>query len=39
MLLGGVFEIPIWVSLIVIALILGGSVGASILFPRAKNLA
>jgi tellurite resistance protein TerC len=39
MLLGGVFEIPIWVSLMVIALILGGSVGASVLFPRAKNMA
>jgi tellurite resistance protein TerC len=39
MLLGSVFEIPIWVSLIVIALILGGSVAASIAFPRGKNVA
>jgi len=39
MLLGAVFEIPIYVSLIVIAVILAGSVVASIVFPRGKNLA
>ena len=39
MLLGGVYEIPILVSLLIIALILAASVLASLAFPQRKNLA
>ncbi|HUQ20134.1 MAG TPA: TerC family protein [Gemmatimonadaceae bacterium] len=39
MLLSTILEIPSWVSLVVIALILGASVGASIMFPPRKNVA
>jgi tellurite resistance protein TerC len=39
MLLSTTIEIPSWVSLLVIALILGASVGASILFPSRKKVA
>ena len=37
MLLGGVYEIPIMVSLLVIAIILAVSVAASLFFPRPKK--
>jgi tellurite resistance protein TerC len=39
MLIGGVFEIPIFLSLLIIALILAVSVLASLAFPQRKNLA
>jgi len=39
MLLSTTIEIPSWVSLLVIALILGASMGASILFPSRKKVA
>ncbi len=39
MLLGSVFEIPIYISLLVIAIILISSVLASLVFPERKNLA
>lgn len=39
MLLASVFDIPIFVSLLVIALILGASVVGSLIFPREKNVA
>lgn len=39
MLLSTTIDIPSWVSLVVIAFILGASIGASIMFPRRKNLA
>ena len=39
MLLGGVFEIPIYISLLVIAIILGISVLASLVYPRRKDVA
>jgi tellurite resistance protein TerC len=39
MLLSTTIDIPSWVSLVVIALILGASVGASVLFPSRKKVA
>jgi len=39
MLLASVFDIPIFVSLLVIALILAASVAGSLIFPREKNVA
>jgi tellurite resistance protein TerC len=39
MLIGGVYEIPIFLSLLIIALILAVSVLASLAFPQRKNLA
>lgn len=39
MLVGGVYEIPIFVSLLIIAMILSISVLASLAFPQRKNLA
>ena len=39
MLLASVYDIPILVSLLVIALILGASIAGSLAFPRGKNLA
>jgi tellurite resistance protein TerC len=39
MLLASVFDIPIFISLLVIALILGASVVGSLIFPREKNVA
>jgi tellurite resistance protein TerC len=39
MLLSGVFEIPIFISLLVIGIILGISVLASLLYPRRKDVA
>jgi tellurite resistance protein TerC len=39
MLLGSVFEIPIYISLLVIGIILGISVLASLFYPRRKDVA
>jgi len=39
MLLASVYDIPIFVSLLVIALILAASVVGSLAFPRGKNVA
>jgi hypothetical protein len=39
MLLGSVYEIPIYISLLVIAIILGISVLASLVYPRRKDVA
>ena len=39
MLIGGVYEIPIFVSLLIIAVILAASMLASLVFPRRRNLA
>jgi tellurite resistance protein TerC len=39
MLIGSVYEIPIFVSLLIIAMILAVSVLASVVFARRKNLA